>query len=273
MRRLESDRRDGKYEFTPEDCATLWEKKAPNRHFSEIRAKGIAYDMQRNKYRANGEAIVLGERTGRLLDGQHRVRAGMIAGVPFISYAVWGPESTEVLESFDQGATRNTGHVLSYRHDNYKERAAIAALVLRYESMPENFLTKGEMSRGRRSGLVSRSDIVALGKTADIGAAATIAKQTYGKNRLLPKSAIGFLHYVAAKKHGREVVETFLLEYAEQSGAPDSASRLLNRRLASSASRMSDGERLGLLIRAWNAAINKERLSLLKAPDSSTKVA
>lgn len=133
MKRLKADRRDGWYEITPSDAHELIEARHKNRPLREVRAARIASDITAGRYGENGETLIFCDR-GRLLDGQTRLRAVVLANKPIVTYCVFGVSAAQ-FDTMDQGASRSTQDlvaVLGYK--KYATVSAAAKLCLRYET-------------------------------------------------------------------------------------------------------------------------------------------
>jgi len=96
--------------ITPSDARALLEGSDGNRPISMIRVKRYADDMKRGRWRG-GDSVMIVTGVGRVLDGQHRLRACVASGVAF---ATWlrtvedgDPQSLRV----DTGAPRNAAYL------------------------------------------------------------------------------------------------------------------------------------------------------------------
>lgn len=91
-------------EITPEMAAELLENNSVNRKLRPRLVAAYSRDMATGLWRATGEAVKI-SRTGRLLDGQHRLSAIIESGVPTMMLVVRGlDDNDQVL--MDQGAAR-----------------------------------------------------------------------------------------------------------------------------------------------------------------------
>lgn len=97
-----------------------------NRPCDMRRSARIAGDILRGEWKLNGDAIRI-SKTGRLLDGQHRLNAVIISGVNVQTIVVRGLDD-EVFNTIDvNGRSRSAGDVFSINgYKNYNTLAAVA---------------------------------------------------------------------------------------------------------------------------------------------------
>lgn len=91
--------------ITPEIAKELLKHNTGNRKINQANVKRIAEDMIAGDYKLNGETIKIYE-DGTLADGQHRLMACVLAGVPFETYIIKGIKK-DVLPTIDAGKQRS----------------------------------------------------------------------------------------------------------------------------------------------------------------------
>src|SRR3569833_3925639 len=84
-----------------------------NRPQSEQTIRKYAQEMKAGRWKLNGESIIFGS-TRRLLNGQHRLKACILANVPFQTVIVKGADDA-TFDTIDDGKSRNLGDVLAIR--------------------------------------------------------------------------------------------------------------------------------------------------------------
>lgn len=99
--------------ITPEIATKLLENNLNNRPINLTRVKALAQDMLIGKWEVNGETIKIYE-DGTLADGQHRLSACVMSGVPFQTYIVKNLHK-EVLPTIDCGEKRSIVHGLKMK--------------------------------------------------------------------------------------------------------------------------------------------------------------
>lgn len=110
------------------DLAGRWlARNSKNRTVRENIVRRYAIDMESGDWRWTGETIKF-DRNGSLLDGQHRLRAIVSAGVSVPMLVVLGLEP-EAQEDIDQGISRNFADILKLRGESHS--VMLAAVILR----------------------------------------------------------------------------------------------------------------------------------------------
>lgn len=99
--------------ITPDIATKLLENNQNNRPINLTRVKALAQDMLIGKWEVNGETIKIYE-DGTLADGQHRLSACVMSGVPFQTYIVRNLHK-EVLPTIDCGEKRSIVHGLKMK--------------------------------------------------------------------------------------------------------------------------------------------------------------
>lgn len=120
---------------TPDMAAEWLEKNTNNRILNNHRVRRYAEDMASGNWRVTGDAIRF-SKSGKLLDGQHRLWACVEADAEFQTVVYTGlPEDSQIL--MDQGMARSKGSQLTLR--GYKHGALLASATI----------TVWRMERGR----------------------------------------------------------------------------------------------------------------------------
>lgn len=97
-------------------------KNFSNRPISEFTVKRYAQEMKAGRWKLNGESVIFGV-SGRLIDGQHRLKACVLSNTSFESVVVQGAEDA-VFDTIDDGKLRNLADVLSIRGEQNASRLA-----------------------------------------------------------------------------------------------------------------------------------------------------
>ena len=97
---------------SPEEALKFLGKMCHNRRLKPSLVKKYAAAILAGQWKVNGEAIVL-SKSGILLDGQHRLRAIVKAGIPVPMIIITGiDDSREVLATINDGASRTLTDVI-----------------------------------------------------------------------------------------------------------------------------------------------------------------
>lgn len=113
--------------ITPVQAAAWLGDRAANRRLSERRAERIADDIRAGRWKVNGDTVVF-DKEGHLIDGQHRLRAIVLANAPVETYVVRGVEP-DAFATIDSGRTRSNSDVLSILG---KDKPTTLAAAVRY---------------------------------------------------------------------------------------------------------------------------------------------
>lgn len=98
-----------KITITPQEAVKMLEKNTRNRAIRKRVVEMYAKQMVNGEWQLNGESIKFAT-NGELKDGQHRLEACVLAGVPFETYVVYDDDST----IFDVGVKRSVGDLLKF---------------------------------------------------------------------------------------------------------------------------------------------------------------
>jgi len=135
--------------ITPEIARVIWQHKNINRglHLSQIRRLERALTQQR--WQLNGEPLIF-DADGRLVEGQHRIKAVIDTDVSIITLVVHGID-WERFSSMGLGSKRSVGDILGIRGvKNSRHIAAALRWVYRYEhdlmSNPHPNITDDELA-------------------------------------------------------------------------------------------------------------------------------
>ena len=111
----------------PELAAAMLENNPQNRNLRKFHIWQIAEDMRSGAWQLNGDAIRL-NCDGSLIDGQHRLAACVLAGVPFETLVISGLPN-DVRATIDGGARRSHGDRLAMAGVKHANTVAAAARV------------------------------------------------------------------------------------------------------------------------------------------------
>lgn len=109
--------------LTPDMAKGILKNNTGNRGLSKTRVKSLAMAIDRGEWQFNGDAIRIAN-TGKLLDGQHRLNAIIMANVAVDTLLITGLEEA-AFTTIDQGAKRTAGDILHI--DGVKNSNNIAA--------------------------------------------------------------------------------------------------------------------------------------------------
>lgn len=117
-------------EMTPERASKLLQEHNPdNRKLRPRKVEIYAEDMKNGRWRETGQPILI-SKSGRLVDGQHRLSACVRSGKSFKTLLVEGVDDTVIIH-VDRGLPRTHGDMLKFRgNEKWTEDVARVAKLL-----------------------------------------------------------------------------------------------------------------------------------------------
>jgi hypothetical protein len=134
---------------TPEVATTMLARKNTNRSFRLVQLNKLKRAMTLGRWEVNGETVIF-DHDGRLIEGQHRLKAVVDSGVSVWVLCVHGIDR-ERFKTMGQGSKRTTGDILNIQGvKNSRNIAAALRWVYRYEndlmSNPHPNITDDELA-------------------------------------------------------------------------------------------------------------------------------
>lgn len=206
--------------ITPEKAAELLGANTGNRPLRPSAINRYANDMRNGHWVVNGEAIKVAE-GGLLLDGQNRLSAIVLSGVPIDTLLVTGLNGG-AMDTVDIGVPRSLGDALYWKGiKNPRGVATTLTWVARYDDMNERNL------RQLPAASASRADLL-LHLEANPGIIPTV-EVIEGLRRKVPVSLgiASFVHYLMVRTASRARADAFWAELAEGGGDAGSPTDLL----------------------------------------------
>lgn len=251
-----SDGRDGWFSIPVSECAQLLEGRHENRVISEGKAGDIAHSISSGNWIVNGETIILDEK-GRVLDGQHRLRGAILAGLPLETYVVHinGKVSARsVFDSIDQGKLRGLSDRLKI--DGVSHYSTVAAIAKRVQGWGKSTVQRHRMSIHEGRLLVNKSrkeyeQAAAKAHSYASDAKGVITTATLGfvyfmARRVNPERAEKFIHYLATGEQLSRGNIVYALRKRLMGNATASKSKLTQR------------EMTALIVKAWGLFLQQK---------------
>jgi hypothetical protein len=243
-------------EVTPQ-IASAWLKfNEGNRQPSEAKIKRFAAAIKTHRWAVNGETVKFSV-SGRLLDGQSRLRAIVLAGVPAVLEVRAGlPDVAQ--ESMDSGEVRKGSHTLEMLGEKYpNELAAALRLVYIHENGGKS--SEHVMENGDVKTFLQKHAALKLSVGWCVVSRSRI-------NNLMPISEAAYFHYQFTKASPSASVKFFEslvdgVDLTKESPVYQLRERLIAERLATK--RINKRDRHILIVKAWNAHKRGEKLSSL----------
>lgn len=246
--------------ITPARAEKLLTHNSQNRNPSNSLVVQYAREMEQGEWdQGNGEAIKI-DTEGDLMDGQQRLMACVLSGIPLITYVVRGlpPEYKKAL---DQGRKRTAGDILKIEGFlNTNRLAAIVRMVRLWDEGMRNI----NGFRGNVS--LTPKEIIELLENDRDDVYINATKMTQNNELLLlaPPRVLGALAVLALRTDA-ELADQFFAQLQSgidlHSGDPVLTLARYWRNLKRHGKRTSTGLYLGAGVRAWNAFIEGRKLS------------
>lgn len=263
----------GRYTVMP-DVASLWLDHADNPrpvYMPDVTA--YARDMVRGQWLENGESIKWSDDPEpKLIDGEHRLRACILAGIPFVTWVVVGVPRQAVV-TIDMGRKRGKGQQLRIlageRYANHL--ASVSTLVWRWNQGPRVLLDQSLKA--------TMHDVLdTLKANPGIRGSVEVVHGSFAKTTRLSKSATVpcFIHFMGARTQGEEKATAFIeqLHFGSNIGPGDPAYTLREKLVELSGAkdrlRIHQHEMLALWIPAWNAFAEGRTLRRIAPVDWTT---
>lgn len=230
-------------EITPLEAAEILNRNDKNRQIATGIVSKYVRDMKEGRWALNGQTIKIGK-TGRLLDGQHRLTAAVKSKRPFIGIIVRGLDEA-VFDTFDVGNKRSFADILS---DMGERNTALLAGAIRQLWQLENDFVQARTVSPSVNELLDT-----LERHPEIRTSAN-----YGNNfrKLGAPSQLAALHYCFKRSDQRkadEFVERLVHGDQLDRGSPILALRdILIEDRNNPKRRMGVAERVAITIKAWN---------------------
>lgn len=240
---IQSNLKSATVMITPELAAILLGNNEGNRPKKQRVLDTYVRDMQQGNFRLTGETIILDE-NGLLMNGQHRLNACILAGVPFPAMIVSGVPRRAFLD-LDSGEKRRAADWLSsgnYSEQNAKTLAAALRVLWTFD--------QGAMCSQKR--YPSNDEIAHTleqhGKIRQF-VSSTFTKSVKG----MPGSLVAALRYLFGQYNDEVAAEFFARLSTGEMLRRDHPILKLRNKLASE-EHLSQLEVAALTIKAWNAA-------------------
>jgi hypothetical protein len=239
---------------TPELASELLGCNVSNRPIKDNVFRQYTKDMKNNRWKFNGD-IIRFSKSGRLLDGQHRLLAIVESGEPQIFNLQTGLDE-EVFDVIDTGKNRTAGDVLSIEgFTNTNVLAAAIRIILQHDSGKLSIENKNIEYRWKAQ------DVVLWLKengSEEIMDCLKFGNLLYMKNHLLQQSTLTAFIYMFCRASNSDKGKEFfdmLMTGNNISPAENSPIFYLREKLilwASSRKVTTQREKYATIIKAWN---------------------
>lgn len=232
--------------ITPTEAARLMEtSNTHNRPMSDAHVAKLSRSMKEGRWKLNGQAIKIA-RSGKILDGQHRLWACVMAEVPFATLVVTGLEE-DCFESLAEEKARSSGDVFGYHGVKNSNQVSAAVVMLYFH------LGIGLDCIGNAAYYPTREEVWDLYQKHS--AVSNFANVPKGLRSLFSPSAINFFWYVFDGIDRKLAADFFeQLQYGVGKNETSPVYHL-RRRLETdrnSRAKLPRIEKMAIFIKAWN---------------------
>lgn len=254
----------GKYTITPE-MALHWINRLVNcRAISQADIEAYARDMKAGNWPDNGETIKW-DIEDNCFDGEHRLRACVLAGVPFESWVVVGLP-VQSAKTVDLGRKRQLAHVLRNSGERYGiQLASTATLIWRWERGRDALVdTRTRPTYNELASLINEHAQLRTSVEFVHGGCAKAARLS--RSSTVP----AMVHYYGSRNHA-DRADAFLQQVhtGKDIGTGDPAYALREKLISmgKKQNRFTQRDTLGLWIPAWNAHAQAKALKRIDPID------
>ena len=248
--------------ITPDKaCRMLDNKNTMNRNIDQKRVEKYARDMKSGRWMLNGSTIVIAK-DGTILDGQHRLWAVIIAGVPVFFLIVYNADKN-CIDTLDTGMARTSRHIMQIARSEHSKTAAVLTKLLWLHDLVDGNLTpktcRTEVSNARLLSFYEQNREM-------IEEAATVAE--HGGHHFV-KSHMALAYCIIGRKTNyRDKLGLFFdtiktgAYITEKHPIMTLRARLFDNRMR--ARKLSVQETLAAYIRVWNAYVRGKDLTTIR---------
>lgn len=258
--------------ITPDLAKSILQGNTMNRPLNSTTVLDYATQMEKGLWKLNGEPIIIST-TGGLLDGQHRLEAVCLSGVPIKSVVIYNVDP-DSFSTIDTGRIRTTGDMMAI--EGITNAAQKASAVMAYFKMIRKNQGKTETSsdilgfRSARSIKISKKEMLDFytnnSKLVDDCVSAACA--CVRKIHLIKISAIAgyMLYLILVKNHPFEKVQSFFNQVHQLEAETDSSITALRTQLIRNITKQHVlGNELChvYITKAWNSFVTGKNLQTL----------
>lgn len=244
-------------DVTPELAEKWLTQNTHNRNLRETAVQAYARDMTAGNWAENGEAIKFAK-DGTLLDGQHRLKAVVQAGVTIKMLVVTGLEH-QAQETMDDGRKRSLSDALALRGE---QNAVTLGAVLRRTLM-------WQQGKYRNTGTYTPTNtecLTFLQQHPEARDSANIAKHLRAPTKL-PSSVLGLTHWVFTRIDAED--SSWFFDRLGTGANLEQHHPILTLRkrageMEKESGRVPEDVLLAFVIKTWNAYRNGEQMKLLR---------
>lgn len=275
--------------ITPEVAEKMLASMVKNRPLSAAKELEYGISMEQGKWVVNGESIKF-DGLGRLFDGQHRLKACVLAGKSFRSLVVRGIVDPDAFSTVDVGKNRSHADIFSIAgFVQAKDASSVAMLLYLFKNNKLDWRgptglrarvgrERSEITKRMRvmpyiASLVSKEILLEFAEPLSEGISSAVRFAVCTKaNKLMPISLIGAGYYLFREKSFDDA-EQFFYAVGEGLNFEDSKSdpaywlreKLIDNKSAKL--KLNRWTMFGFLLKCWNKRRANETMRLLRVQE------
>lgn len=231
-----------------------------NRPLSRPWVEELSEIITAGEFKMNGDAIRFNS-NGDLIDGQHRLHACILSGIPIETYVVRGLEHA-AFDTIDQGKRRKSSDILARQGE--KQYTALAAAVKAVHEIQNNYAITHK--KAFRPSILQKTLAECDGIREVVDECLQMMRTNKARSLINPGVACAMMYLT--RKSNRQLADLFWSRvYGGESLTKSMPEYLLRQRLtenATSVARLPRDAMVALVIKAWNAVKTGQSVKCLK---------
>jgi len=246
--------------ITPAIAEAYLDRNEKNRNVSIISVRKYANDMAIGAWKENTYEFIKIGKSGRVLDGQHRLLAIVMANVPVVMHVAFDVDES-VFDVLDTGKYRSAGDVFTI--EGVKNAKTLSGIMIIYKSLLDNKKTRDGNRRPTNAELLAiyRNDVIFWDGVT------TKARAWYmAFSGVLSPSTIGGF-YALFTHYRDDVAHKFMDQLCTGKEITNNTLYLLRNKLIAdkvSNLKMKQSYRNALIIKAWNFFVRNKSVKSLQ---------
>lgn len=250
--------------ISPAKAREYLKRNTTNRPLRQNHIDRMVLTIQNKEWVLNGETIKF-DKEGNLRDGQHRLHAIVVSGIPCQAYVLRGIDAS-AFDTIDQGKCRNLNDILAIAHEkHYSTTAAALRWLYAFETgVGYNRVITMKTNRGFHE---------YLGDNQDLRYSVEFVRSLYTGEISASVGMFCALHCVFFRKHGdkaNQFMERVLGGEGLHKDMPEYKIRSILLKRATETKKLPLELVCNLVIKAWNATFAGNEVKTLRSyPDES----
>lgn len=251
--------------ITPDSAKEYLKSNTLNRPLNSRMVEFYASSMKRGQWELNGEPIIIA-RSGRVLDGQHRLQAVIESGIP-INFFVTRGISDNTFDTIDQGKSRTGGDILAITGVSQANRKSAA--ISRYNSLRVSMIITETKNRDKENKFTKRDILNEYNRVPHFwDNVVAEANKCYDSKRLFSNSdmagVMAFL--ILDRSHSEDTVFGFFRQLTGIDDPQNNTIILLSNKIIDASLKgykLTSKYKTALLIKAFNAYLTGKEYKVL----------